>query len=151
MIADCRCNQCIFYESRHFFMLISNVEYLEINYNDFILSSSVANSLSSSEVCVKFTTIETLRFCVWTNVTSTSSQFEQSFKGLGSWFRSLGAFYEGSQVILRSNKNKNLQASSFVISMCIRIFRTRRKRAFSLRGIIHVNYARRRLVYEANL
>ena len=72
-------------------------------------------------------------------------------KGLGSWFRSLGTFYEGSQVILRSNKNKNLQASSFVISVCIRIFRMRRKRAFSLRGIICVNYARRRLVYEANL
>ena len=66
MIADCRCKQCIFYESCHFFILISNVEYLEINYNDFILdftvSSPVANSLSSSEVCVKFTTIETLRF-----------------------------------------------------------------------------------------
>ena len=57
----------------------------------------------------------------------------------------------GSQVILRSNKNKNLQASSFVISVCIGIFRTSRKRAFSLRGIIRVNYARRRLVYEANL
>ena len=74
-----------------------------------------------------------------------------SIKGLGSWFWSLGAFYEGSQVILRSNKNKNLQASSFVISVCIRIFRTHRKRAFSLRGIIRVNYARCRLVYEANL
>ena len=45
----------------------------------------------------------------------------------------------------------NLQASSFVISVCIPIFRTRRKRAFSLGGIIRVNYARRRLVYEANL
>ena len=45
----------------------------------------------------------------------------------------------GSQVILRSNKNTNLQASSFVISVCIRIFRTRRKRAFSLCGIIRVN------------
>ena len=77
--------------------------------------------------------------------------FTVTFKGLGSWFRSLGAFYEGSQVILRSNKNKNLQASSFVISLCIHIFRTRRKRAFSLHGIIRVNYARRRLVYEANL
>ena len=57
----------------------------------------------------------------------------------------------GSQVIFRSNKNKNLQASNFVISVCMRIFRTRRKRAFSLRGIIRVNYARRRLDYEANL
>ena len=77
--------------------------------------------------------------------------WEQVLRGWGPDSGRWGRFMKAVKLFSDPTKTKNLQASNFVISVCIRIFRTHRKRPFSLRGIIRVNYARRRLVYEANL